>query len=114
MTPEQEARLPVFARRAIAELRYDLTRAQNAAEAARLATDPEQSLAVIERFGDHDPIGLGDPLVTFRLQINGRWDEVFDVRRESDGRGIDVSYRGGALHVVPAASNSIRVRPTEW
>lgn len=116
MTPEQEARLPAFARRAIEDLRRELERARAAAEEARLTTDPAESLVQLDRFGE-GPIGLGREAITFRLGVDADWSQAFVVRPERSARGargIEVSYQGGALCVVPSASNSIRVRPTEW
>lgn len=107
---EREARLPKWARDALADLRRDLSRAQREAREARLSTDPEGSSAVLHPYAEV-PVGLGpEAMVRFILGPKGS-EEWVDVRVEKDPRGRRrLLIRGGTTATIsPRASNSFYV-----
>lgn len=113
----REHKLPVWAQDMINHLRRLLKREQAAAESARLATKPDASNTVIERFGA-GPVGLGvSPNVHFKLprtHHDGRHPEL-RMQLQRDGRDagrIHVMLIGGGsgrLDVRPESSNSLTI-----
>lgn len=101
----REDKLPVWAQDRMNRLRRLALEAQAAAGDARLATDPEGSHAVMDRWGEV-PVGLGkDPEVTFRLEGG----ESVTIRRlRQDPRLLEI-HGDGALVFRPWATNSVRV-----
>jgi len=103
----REDRLPRWAFGTINSLRRALKTEAQRADAARLATDPHGSSAILDRF-DGVPIGLGaNAVVTFRLpdgyDIQAR---VRDGVLELTGSGKSLS---NGLVVAPWAVNAVRV-----
>jgi hypothetical protein len=110
MTPEQEARLPSYARNELRNLRRQVASAEAAEQKARLTTDPDQTDTLIDDFG-RGPIGLpAGERVVFRVDgddVRGR----ITVRRVPPQFGPSyIEIMGGRPVVVsPSASNVIRV-----
>lgn len=110
MTPEQEDRLPAYARQALLALRLQLHDASQAAERARMATKPDESRVLIARYGE--PIGLADQEVTFLDRAGDDYvTNGLNVRPYQHGPGIAVRGSGSdALHVIPSSSNVVYIR----
>lgn len=70
---EREAKLPVWAQNQLITMRRRVRNAEVTAAAARLATAPDESDAVLDPYGEN--IGLGkDPKVQFRLNgLDHEW-----------------------------------------
>jgi len=104
----REDKLPRWAFDTINSLRRALKTEAQRADAARLATDPHGSSAILDRF-DGVPVGLGaNAVVTFRLpdgyEIQARVKDGMLELTGSPGR------RGhAALVVAPWVTNAVRV-----
>lgn len=99
----RESKLPAWAQKQLAHLRLELTDALKAAEEARLATSPDESNAVIDRF-PVGSIGLGNATVTFKL--GDKWHESVAVRVQ--GAALIVNG-AGTISVQPSASNAVQI-----
>lgn len=115
MLPDQrpdprEARLPAWARELIKRERRLRQDAQRVAEDAALATRPEASGAILDRFADL-PIGPGEhPQVSFRTDFPGFPPGMGFIDVRTTDRGLYVNAVGeivvrqssiNALHIVP-------------
>lgn len=110
MVPQpREEKLPVWARKLLASLRWNVVTAQERERHAVLDTHPNESDTVLTRFGSALPIGLGvRPTISFLDRPGGDWLNGFDVRNDDVGIYVaQVSGRGLAVH--PSASNSVRI-----
>ena len=105
---EREANLPKWAQERLDSYRRDRRRLINDATEARLATSPDTSAAVIERF---DPqvtlpdIGLGDPTITFRPDPAGPYNR-YDLRVR-----LERATRGGQRRLYVSGDDGIVVKP---
>lgn len=93
MSDDREARLPRWAQDTLSALRRRLADAERLAEEARLATDPDESSAIIHPY-DEVPIGLGNAVVRFKLD---------------DGEYVEVQVRDG--HVTVMGSSATLIMP---
>jgi hypothetical protein len=112
LTPEQAARLPLYAQQHIGWLAMrvaGLTR-----EVAELRAGPEKSNVYIKKFEGPDRLlGIGTG-IRFRL-AGARPDAEIEVRHGATPGVLEVTCPSGdALHVTPQASNIIRVRIGEY
>lgn len=105
----REGKLPRWARELLDNMRRRVQTAEATAEAARLDTKPEESTAVLYRYGDRD-IGLGDdPTVQFRLGDQHRhYIQCRVDRRLPYGPHVYLSG-GDSIRFEPVSSNAIRV-----
>lgn len=100
---DREARLPSWARQLIGSLRLLVTRLESERDAARFATNPDESDTLIDFYTD-PPVGIGrGTAVRFRLD---REREYVDVRNV-DGE-VRVSS-GDRLVLRLEASNVLRI-----
>ena len=107
---ERERRLPKWAQEELSMLRRDNERLAQAAEQARLATDPFGSDTYIDRHRDGE-VGLGNGTpIGFRLDAGDA-----TVRVKSDNRGVflEVSTGWQGVYVEPWATNVVRFRMRE-
>lgn len=105
----REDRLPVWAARRIKELRRLLVEAEADRDAARLATNPDTSTAILDPYAPI-PIGLSDGHVRFILGDRHRncWVDA-RVVIDRDDRYLQI-VAGSGLALEPRASNVIHVR----
>jgi hypothetical protein len=108
---EREQRLPKWAQKELESLRRQVRNAERAAEEARLATSPDESDTIIDRYTE-GPIGLGKGARVRFLPEGHEGDgwhhhNYLEVRVE-DG-GIQV-HAGGQLSILPRVSNSVQIK----
>lgn len=108
MTPEQEARLPVYARREVERLRRDLAEAR--ADAALRVEHEAGAGAWVNPYGAFPRAVAGRyERVRFAKELDARrW---LDVHRDSAGL-FEVMVSGG-LTIHPQVSNVIRIEVRE-
>jgi len=107
----REEKLPAWARQLIGTERRLRRDAQRHAERAALATAPEQSGAILDRFSDL-PIGLGEhPQVSFRMAFPGysKPMQFIDVRMSE--RGL---YLNAADEIVVRQSSINALTVVRW
>ena len=105
----REEKLPRWARDLLDNMRHRVARAEADADAALLATSPDESSTVLYRDGDSD-VGLGDdPTVQFRL--GGKHRQHIQCRIErTPSWGTCVYLSGGdSIRFRPVSSNAIRI-----
>jgi hypothetical protein len=104
--PERLANLPVWAQDYIHTLERKLKDAEKSELAARLATHPEDTDTVIDRYNEV-PIGLPKgQFVRFQAHNLGGW---VDVKTEDRGGWVKVMGHR-TLEVQPQSSNVVLVR----
>ena len=121
MTEEQEARLPLYARRELHRLRANLVHAEKQVatvfgdhpETARVVTDPYAEVPLALPQGEHSIVEFRSPLDSDKRR------DHFQVRFAIDDPGaLYVTGNGGvgtpSLGVIPHASNAVRIRWIPW
>jgi hypothetical protein len=105
---DREAKLPVWAKDMLRQMRARVRAAEKAAVAARLATDPEGSAMIMAPYSEV-PIGLGAaPTVRVKLGKGGYIDF-----RKVQGEDVVEVLASTTLAITPQASNVVRLRDTE-
>ena len=116
----REGKLPVWAQKALADLRRELERAIAHADETRLATKPDETDTVVYRYSD-EPIGL-DPGATVEFRLGGPTptpDRFHDnylhahVVTDKWGTRLEISSGRMALQVSPKSGNSIVITTPE-
>jgi hypothetical protein len=114
MSPDpREGGLPKWAQTMLGDLRRHALDSQRAADAARLATDPKGSGAILDPYSDI-PIGLGrNPKITFVFSRDGQGEpnDTIDVRLSSDRPGAIELMGSAGLSIRPQVTNMIHVWP---
>lgn len=101
----REDKLPRWAQDLLAKLRRERDDAEQRADEARYATDPDGSSAVLHPWADI-PVGLGaDARVRFKLGPSFYVDARVNRDRELELRAC------GPLVLIPQVSNVVRIRP---
>jgi hypothetical protein len=101
----REGRLPAWAQRKLDSARHLVRVAQEQAEAARLATKPDETDTIVDRYADI-PIGLPKGCrVRYRTGPHDLSD-YFEIR--ADGNGVEV-HAGGPMIVIPQVTNVLRL-----
>jgi hypothetical protein len=112
MKPDvREAKLPVWAKEMIVNLRRRTVNAETDRAADRLATKPGESDALIDRHDDI-PIGLGPrPKITFVLSRDeqGKPVRTIEVRLSRDYPGTLELMGSSTMHIRPQVTNVIQV-----
>lgn len=107
----REAKLPAWARQLIERERRLRRDAQRHAEAAQLATSPDASGAILDRFSDL-PIGLGDsPQVSFRMAFPGFSPHMCFIDVRMTDRGL---YINAADEIVVRQSSINAMTIVRW
>lgn len=110
----REAKLPVWAQEILDNARRRVKDAEKEAEAARLATDPATSRAILDPHAAI-PIGLGkNPKVTFVLSRRPDGDPLsyIEVRMSHDFPDKLELMASSTLHIRPQVTNVIQVWTT--
>ena len=102
----REQTLPKWAQQQLDDLRTAATEAQRRAEEARLATRPDDTDTVLDRY-DATPIGLPKGSLVYFL-VEGTEFHI-EVRTLDNGEGIDIGSSWGALDIKPLSRNHLAV-----
>jgi hypothetical protein len=111
MKPDpREAKLPLWAKTMLGDMRRRTLRAEKERDEARQDTDPGASRGV-RYFYDEIPLGLGArPNVRFTLEP-GAYDHSYryvDVRISESARRVEI-MGGRSIHIEPVSSNVVHV-----
>jgi hypothetical protein len=111
LTDDREGKLPAWARQLLATMRRRVAEAEALAAAAQLATAPDESDALLDRYGR--TVGLGhNPQVDFRVTFpgHGRENGWISIRQLGDRPGL---YVHGSDEIVTRnrSINAIEVVP---
>jgi hypothetical protein len=110
---EREAKLPRWAQELISDLRHKTADAEEVAERAVLATNPEGSDAVLSPHSEA-PIGLGKrPVASYRVPFLGQPNGWIQVRLADEGHGVNL-MGSSSIIIEPHVTNSITIRPGRW
>jgi hypothetical protein len=115
MKPDpREAKLPLWAKTMLGDLRRRTMNAEKDRDDARLATKPDESDAIMDPY-DAIPIGLGSkPKVTFILRRDDAGEPVstVDVRLSRDYPNSLELLGSSSLNIRPQVTNVIQVWTT--
>lgn len=104
----REAKLPRWARDLLSNMRLRVERAERTAEAARLATKPDETDTVLYRYGDEE-VGLA-PGSTVQFRIGSNRRDYVGCRIHRDSRGARLDLIGGdSIRITPHSSNHISI-----